>query len=313
MNKKAIRKRLLAALTALLLLLPAGCGAEREADARLSVVCTIFPQYDFIRAIAGDEVELRMLLRPGAEAHAYEPSPQDIIAIQEADLFIYVGGESDEWVETILSSMPSGSRRDVALMDLVELAEEAPVEEAEHGQEEEVEYDEHVWTSPVNVMAIVTALADALCELDPGREDAYRANAEAYLDSLRALDAAFREVVSTAARREVIFGDRFPLTYFVREYGLDYRAAFPGCASETEPSAATIARLIQDIMEDGVPVVFYIELSNHLIADALAEQTGAREMLFYTCHNVTLDDFEAGRTYLDMMRENVEALRTALN
>lgn len=318
MNIKKLKQWMLVIL-AVLLLPGAGCLAEGSADEKISVVTTIFPQYDFIREIAGDRVELHMLLKPGAEAHSYEPSPQEIMRIQKSDLFVYVGGESETWVKTILESAPSDKRTDVALMQLVELKREEhdhDVEhEHEHGADEdhEHEYDEHVWTSPVNAMTIVSELCEALCAADPANQEYYQANTQAYLEKLEEMDAQFREVVGNASRKKLIFGDRFPLTYFVKEYGLDYSAAFPGCASETEPSAATITHLMQEIVREHIPVVFYIELSNHQIADILAEQTGAKTELFYTCHNVTMDDFEAGKTYLELMGSNVEKLKEALN
>lgn len=319
--KKNFLRRLSALLCTLILTVTAlHFPAGAEENGRLKVVATIFPQYDFIREIAGDKVELAMLLKPGSETHSYEPSPQDIIAIQKSDLFVFVGGESDAWVRTILESAPSDTRKDIALMELVETAEDnthAHDDEHEHeythGENHEHEYDEHVWTSPVNTMTIVSALTDALCELDPDNAEFYRENAGNYLAELTQLDADFREVVETAKRKHLVFGDRFPLTYFVLEYGLTYSAAFPGCASETEPSAATIANLMTDIMKEQIPTVFYIELSNHQIADILAEQTGAKTALFYTCHNVTADDFAAGKTYLELMRSNVETLKEALN
>lgn len=320
-----MKKTVLSCFSALLCFLIAAsvfvcCPSAMAESEKIKVVATIFPQYDFIREIAGDRVELTMLLKPGAETHSYEPSPQDIIAIQKSDLFLFVGGESDAWVRTILESAPSDHRKDIALMELVEAAaesEHAHDDEHEHkythGENHEHDYDEHVWTSPVNAMAIVSALTDALCELDENNAPFYRENAAQYLTELGELDASFREIVANAARRHLVFGDRFPLTYFVLEYGLTYSAAFPGCASETEPSAATIANLMMDITREQIPVVFYIELSNHQIADILAEQTGAKTMLFYTCHNVSVDDFEAGKTYLELMSHNVESLREALN
>lgn len=320
MNKAILRR--ISALLCVLFIAATGisCSAETEEDEKPKVVATIFPQYDFIREIASDKVELSMLLKPGAETHSYEPSPQDIISIQKSDLFVYVGGESDAWVKTILESAPSDARKDVALMDLVESGEEGEhahdedhEHEYTHGENHEHDYDEHVWTSPVNTMKIVSYLTDALCELDEANAEYYRANAERYLAELAQLDADFREVIETSKRKHVVFGDRFPLTYFVLEYGLTYSAAFPGCASETEPSAATVARLISDIAKEEIPVVFYIELSSHQIADILAEQTGAKTMLFYTCHNVTADDFNAGKTYLELMRINVDSLKEALN
>ncbi len=314
--------RWISALLCVLFLVMTGvsCSAETVNGEKPKVVATIFPQYDFLRAIAGDKIELSMLLKPGAEIHSYEPSPQDIISIQESDLFVFVGGESDAWVRTILESAPSETRVDVALMELFETGEDQAHEheddhehEYTHGENHEHEYDEHVWTSPVNTMAIVSALTDALCTLDSENAEFYRGNAENYLAELTQLDADFRAVIESAKRKHIVFGDRFPLTYFVLEYGLTYSAAFPGCASETEPSAATIANLMTDIMKEQIPVVFYIELSSHQIADILAEQTGAKPMLFYTCQNITADDFAAGKTYLELMRMNVDTLREALN
>lgn len=295
-------KKLICALLAALLL--TGCaGAEPE---RPAVVATIFPEYDFARAVAGDRVALKMLLKPGAEVHTYEPTPQDIIAIGGCDLFLYGGGESDEWVEGLLSSTESESRRVLALMDCVPLLEE----EGEDG--EEAEYDEHVWTSPRNAMLIVQAICDALCGIDPDGEETYRANTAAYLEELASLDQAFEAVAAAGERDTIIFGDRFPLIYFAHDYGLRYIAAFPGCSTETEPSAATMTALIRGAAEIKAPAVLYLELSTGNIARAVAEQTGAETRVFYACHNLTQDDFEAGKTYLDFMWENVETLKLAL-
>lgn len=321
-------RKLLCIIIALCLLLSAGCcvfAETTEVDPpaeKLHVVATIFPQYDFLRTIAGDRIELTMLMKPGVETHSYEPSPQEIIAIQKCDMLVYVGGESDAWLKTILQSASSDSRKDIALMELVELQEaaahdhehdEAHEQQTGHDHEQYDEYDEHVWTSPVNAMLIVTALCEALCEADPTNAEFYRSNTDTYLAELTALDAEFREVADTSAHKTLIFGDRFPLTYFVKEYSLEYDAAFPGCAAETEPSAATITQMLKRIMKEDVKVVFYIELSNHQLADILAEQTDAEIRLFYTCHNVSANDFDAGLTYLDMMKMNVESLKIALN
>ena len=297
-------KRLICALLALCLALSGLCAAAETE--KPSVVTAIFPQYDFVRAVAGDRVSLKMLLKPGAEAHTYEPAPQDIMAIDGCDLFVYGGGESDEWAASLLAATGHEGRRVVKLMDCVPLLEE----ESEDG--EEAEYDEHVWTSPKNAMLIVEALCDALCCVDPEGEAVYRANAAAYIEELRRLDEAFEAVVAAGERDTIIFGDRFPLLYFARAYGLKYVAAFPGCAAETEPSAATMAALIRGAAEIKAPLVLYLELSNGSIARAVAEQTGAQARVFYACHNLTQDDFVAGKTYLDFMWENVDTLREAL-
>ncbi len=340
-----MKKILSVSLTLLMLLgLFSGCAANAgniRDDKKISVVATIFPQYDFTREIAGEYADISMLLSPGAEAHSYEPTPQDIIKIQNCDLFIYVGGESDAWIADILDSLDLENTKVISLMDIVDVVEEETVEgmEAEHEHEhegeegeeahadeheheegaeeeahgEEIEYDEHVWTSPKNAMRITQAISDKLCEIDAVHADAYKANTSAYLERLSALDVRFQEVVESAKRSAIVFGDRFPLRYFVDAYGLKYSAAFPGCSTETEPSAATVAYLIDKVKADGIPVVFYIELSNHKIADTIAEATGAKSMQFNTCHNLTKDAFDAGATYLTLMEENVGSLKEALN
>jgi len=306
----------------------AGCGtqekppAETPSGGKISVVATIFPPYDFARAIAGDlvaqgKVELVMLLPPGSESHSFEPTPQDIIAIQNCDVFLYVGGESDEWVNDILASMDTSRMRIVPLVDCVELVEEeikGSMQDEEEAEEEgeEPEYDEHVWTSPRNAKLIVQKISSALCEADPGDADIYKANTAAYLAKLDELDAQFRAVVDGAARKTIVFGDRFPFRYFVDAYGLKYDAAFPGCATETEASAKTVKGLIDRVKAEGIPVVFHIELSNEKIADAISEATGAKVLLLNACHNLTKADFDAGKTYLDFMAANVEALKEAL-
>lgn len=319
-------KRLLSLLLAGVLLLGAlcGCSAPAKQEEGLSVVATIFPQYDFARQVMGSSDDLTMLLRPGQEVHSYEPTPQDIIAIQNCDLFIYVGGESDAWIEDVLEGMDTSHMVILSLMDLVDPLEEDtdsvlenPEEhshedgEATHLHQEE--YDEHVWTSPKNAMLITQAICDALCDIDPSNAQTYRQNTADYLEQLEGLDQDFREVISNAGRDTLIFGDRFPLLYFVREYGLNYYAAFPGCASETEPSAATVARLIDLVREEQVPVVYQIELSNGNIARSIADSSGAKVETFYTCHNITRDDFNAGETYLSLMERNVNSLKEALN
>ena len=318
-------KRLLSLFFTGLLLLGAlcGCSAPAKQEEGLSVVATIFPQYDFARQVMGNADHLTMLLRPGQEVHSYEPTPQDILAIQNCDLFLYVGGESDAWIEDVLEGMDTSHMVILSLMDLVDPLEEDTEnvlenpEEHDHQEEgthlHQDEYDEHVWTSPKNAMLITQAICDALCDIDPDHADTYQQNTSAYLGQLEQLDQDFRQVIGSANRDTLIFGDRFPLLYFVREYGLNYYAAFPGCASETEPSAATVARLIDLVRQEQVPVVYQIELSNGNIARCIADSTGARVETFYTCHNITRDDFEAGETYLSLMQRNVNSLKEALN
>ncbi|GHU71575.1 high-affinity zinc uptake system binding-protein ZnuA [Clostridia bacterium] len=294
--------------------------ALAENPKKLNVIATIFAPFDFARAVAGDNADVSMLLQPGAESHSYEPTPRDIIKIQNCDVFIYVGGESDKWVSDILSSMDTSHMRIVTLMDCVEAVEEEIVEGMQEEDEDEVEteehepeYDEHVWTSPRNAKLIVQKISDALSEADPTNAEAYESNTTAYLAELDELDAEFIDVVGTARRKTIVFGDRFPFRYFADAYDLTYFAAFPGCATETEASAATVKFLIDKINAEGIPTIFHIELSNEKMPDAIAEATGAKVALLHACHNISKSDFEAGVTYLDLMRANAEALREALN
>ncbi len=303
-------KKIMIYLLSLFLL--TGCTTTITKSDKLSIVTTIFPQYDFVRKIAGDHVEITMLLSPGEESHSYEPTPQDIKAIQNCDLFIYVGGENDVWVENILDSLDSVPDT-LKLVDLVDTVNEESVEGMfERSEEEEEEIDEHVWTSPQNAIKIVEEITELLIDKDSENKDKYLENSDNYINELEELDEAFEEVVDNSDRKIIVFGDRFPFRYLADAYGLEYYAAFPGCSSENEPSAATIAYLINKVKDEDIPVVFTIELSNQNIANAIAEATNAQVLTFYSCHNVTKDQFNDGVSYLDMMWENVESLKIAL-
>lgn len=287
--------------------------AKKAASEKISVVTTIFPAYDLARQVAGDKADIRMLLAPGAESHSFEPTPQDIITIRNCDVFIYVGGENDEWVDSILDSVDTGRIKIIKLLDCVDtLGEEIKEGMVGHEDEGSGELDEHVWTSPLNAITITNVIRDVLCFTDSANAGVYQANARKYTQKLTELDAAFRDIVENAGRRTVVFGDRFPILYFAKEYGLDYWAAFPGCSAETEPGAATVAFLIDKVKAEQIPVVFKIELSNGNIARSIAEATGAKVLVFNTCHNLTKEKFEGGATYLSLMEENLEALKEAL-
>ena len=335
---KHIRKICAVILTIILGMQIAGCGTKNvnspSEDGRLKVITTIFASYDFVRQIAGDKVNLSMLLKPGAESHSYEPTPRDIIAIQECDVFIYVGGENDAWIDDILSSIDTSGIRTVKLLDCVdtkyheEIVEGMDSEEGhdhehhdedeadsdhDHHDEGEEEWDEHVWTSPINAMSICNALTDVLSTRDPDNADMYRENCETYNAELADLDEYTRDIVENAKRNTIVFGDRFPVRYFIEEYGLSYYAAFPGCAQENEASAATIAFLIDHIKEQQIPVVFKIELSNGNMAETIAEDCNIKVETFYTGHNLSKDQFDAGETYLSLMYHNADVLKEALN
>ncbi|MDR1942125.1 MAG: metal ABC transporter substrate-binding protein [Endomicrobium sp.] len=293
----------------------AASGAAAKDSKKLQVITTIFPQYDFVRQVAKDKVELTQLLPLGAESHSYEPSPKDIIKIQNCDVFIYVGGEGDAWVEKILASIDVKNKKIISLMDCVSTVKEELVEgmQEEEGEEEEDAYDEHVWTSPKNAKIITQTIADVLQKADSQNSDFYEANAKNYILQLDALDADFEETVKNSKRDAIIFADRFPFRYFADAYKLKYFAAFPGCSTETEASAGTVKFLIDKIKSEKIPVVFHIELSNEKMADAIAESTGAKKLLFHSCHNVSKKDFKAGLGYADLMKRNVSVLKEALN
>ena len=314
-------KRILPVLCALLLL--AGCGPDLppENPDRLQIVAAVFPAYDFARAAAGDLADVKLLLPPGAESHSYEPTPADILRVQRCDLFIYLGGESDAWVDTILSAVDMEGEA-LRMIDCVDLLEEETVEGMQGGHDHDPEHqedhghlgevlsmDEHVWTAPLNAAAVTRTIGERLAALDPEHAGAYAAGAEAYALELEALDRDFAAFFNGLPDRTIVFGDRFPLLYFAEAYDLDYYAAFPGCGAQTEPSAATIAFLLEKVREEHLPAVWYIEFSNHLVADSIAEAAGVETAQFHTCHNVSRADLEAGATYLSLMRGNLETLR----
>ena len=324
-------------------------------DGKLKVVTTLFPYYDFTRQIAGDKVDLSMVIPAGQDSHSFEPTPADIRLIQNADLLICNGGAMEQWVSQVVSSLDSESLKVITMMDYVDIVEEEVVEGMEDSGEEhhhvhaadnehdhaaedhdhtddehdhdaedhththddddadyEIEYDEHIWTSPVNAMKITQMIADTLEEMDPSDADTFTANAEDYIGKLKNLDREFREVVTGADLDLIVMADKFPLRYFADTYGLRYRAAFSGCSSDTEPSAKTIAYLIDKVREEQIPAVYYLELSSHRVAEIISEETGAKPLLFHSCHNVTRREFDNGVTYLELMEQNVVNLREGL-
>ena len=329
-------------------------GAKNKAqNDKPSVVATIFPVYDFARAVmygAGDaqtgktsvivnEKNLKLLVKPGMEIHSFDPSPADIAAIHNADVFIYIGGESDEWVEDVLKSIDTSDKTIVRLMDYVDLVDEEIVEgmeaEDEHDhaageahdehdhEENEHEADEHIWTSPANAVKMVDAIRDALVKIDTqkygGKNAAtFTQNAAAYNAQICAVDAQIRKAIDAASDKFILMGDRFPLRYFTDYYGLGYSAAFNGCSTAVEASTATIAYLIDKAAEKKVPAGFAIELSNQKIAKTVAEGAakkgaGSVQVLeLHTIHNVSRDDFKAGETWVSLMKRNVASLKKGL-
>lgn len=333
-------KRIISLLLALALSLSlAACAApaEKADGGKLQIVTTLFPYYDFARAIAQDRADVTLLLSPGREAHSFEPTPLDAVTISEADVFLYNGGEGEYWVESMLDA--AGEHIAVAsrMMDYVDALNEEYVEgmqgadghdhDHEHGSHDdhdhdheedehdsdEIEYDEHIWTSPKNAVVLCRAVCDAICRADAENAAFYRANCENYCAQLEDLDARFAALCESAPRRLLIFADRFPMLYFCREYGLDYRAAFHGCSGDTEPSLATIKFLIDKVEDENIPVVYTIDFGTKKVATVVSECTGAAIETLYSMQTVSRADFDAGETYLTLMERNFEALRKGLN
>ena len=307
-------KKILAAVTAIALGASlCGCSGGESADSadKPLIITTIFPAYDFARQVFGDTAEVRMLLKPGQESNSYDPSAKDIVEINGCDLFVYNGGESDQWVESVLQAAPDVET--FRMTDAVSLLDEEHSEgmqeeehDHDHADGDEEEYDEHVWTSPDNAAAIVRALGSRAKALFPD------SNTESYAAQIGKIDGRLKELLD-GEKRYFIFGDRFPLLYFFKHYGLNYYAAFPGCGSETEPSAQTVTFLLDKLGQpDAVKAVFCIELSGRKLADVLAEDSGLDVVEFHSCHNITADDFAAGETYVSLMERNLQTLEKVL-
>ena len=279
------------------------------------VVASVFPYYDFARQIGQDRIDLTLLLKPGMESHTFDPSPQDMLKIAKCDIFIYTGGESDHWAHKVADA----AKEDGKMKPLMMLGAVTPLEEDDdHGHDHghghgHGETDEHIWTSPKNALKLALRIKEALCEAAPQNKKYYEKNFIVLAKKLRKLDADYAEAVRTAKRRTIVFGDRYPFRYLDEAYGLHAEAAFPGCAAETEASAATVARLINIVKKDRLPVVFHIEMSNEKTADAICRETGAKKLLLHSCHNVTPEELDSGATYVGLMRVNLKNLKEALN
>lgn len=320
-------KKILALLLALWI--PAtvlsGCAPQDDSAAsnKLNIVTTIFPAYDWVREILGaetDRAEITMLLDSGVDLHSYQPTVDDIVKISDCDLFLYVGGESDGWVEDALKNAPNKDRQVIRLLDVLgdsAKAEEtvAGMQEEEHDHEEEAEYDEHIWLSLKNAQVLVAAISEALQETDPARKDTYAANAAAYVEKLSALDGEYRAAVDSGKYKTLLFGDRFPFRYLADDYGLDYYAAFPGCSAETEASFETVSFLAGKMDALGLPCVLTIEGTQHKIAETIVQNTAQKNQQVLTMDSmqaVTANDAASGVSYLSIMEKNLSVLKKAL-
>lgn len=300
-------------------------SSSSESDNKLKIVATIFPEYDWTREILGDrleDVDLTLLLDNGTDLHSFQPAVKDIMKVSSCDLLIYVGGESDQWIEDALKSAANPDMKVINLMEVLKdrLKEEETVEgmqESYHGhsEEEETEYDEHVWTSLRNAEVASEAIADTLKELDPDNRDVYEQNLESYQAELKELDQKYQNTVDQSPHKTLLFADRFPFRYFIDDYGLSYYAAFSGCSAESEASFKTITFLAGKVDELGLKEVFTIEKSDDRIAETVIENTRDKDQkvaVLNSMQSITSEEIADGTTYLSIMEDNLKVLKTAL-
>lgn len=286
-------------------------------DNKIKVVASNFASYDFLRAIIGDnkDVDLTFLLGPGKEAHSYEPTAGDLLSIQNSDLFVYIGGDSEKWANKVLEALENNHNKKVkCIAEVVDKLEEQEIDGAEDEEEEEEEgaFDDHIWTSPSNAIKMVNALEEAMEEIDENNKKEYKDNAESYIAKIKEIDNKIQEIVDNKVRDRLVFADKMPMQYFINYYKLNVSAAFSGCSTETEPSAKTIAYLEKVVKEENIPIILYIELNPGRVAKTIADETGTKAMQIQTLHNVSLDDFKNGETWVSLMERNLDVLKLAL-
>ena len=327
---------------------------ETNKNSKLTIMTTLYPYYDFVRAVVGNTpgIEVKLLIAPGKDDHSFEPTPKDIVAINKADLFIYNGGSIENWVEEITTSLDNDKQVRMRMMDYLDNnqlqsqgnasvngnAENKETEQLfavedddhhhEHGKDEHSEEkdehseetdehleetDEHIWTSPQYAEALVKIISEKLCNMVPEYKKEFEKNSADYIKQIDKVDTRIRKIVEKSKNKEIIFADKFPLKYFAQEYGLKYYAAFPGCSGDTEPSAKTVAFLIDKINANHVKGIFYLELSSRTMADVISEDTGAEVYQFNSCHNVTDKQFREGVTYVQLMNKNADVLEKTID
>lgn len=282
-----------------------GCTNEQK-NKDLKITVTSFPCYDITKNVVGDDVKVEMLIKPGTEVHTYEPTPQDIINISKSDIFIYIGGASDEWVDEVLKSVENKDLKVIKLIDYVDV-----IEDSEHDHLHDV--DEHIWTNPLNIIKMAKIINETVSEIDSKNKDKYLENTNEYILKLTELDNKFRELIDNSKRKDIVFADRFPFKYFALEYGLNYKSAFHSCSSEAEVSAKTLKELIDYVNNNDINTIFYLELSNQSIANTIIEETGCSKKMFHSGQNVTVEEFENGITLIKIMENNLKNLEGALN
>ncbi len=302
-----------------------GCERKTQDNTKLSVVCTVFPQYDFVRNIAKDRADIKMLVPLGTESHDFQLenlTVAELKTVAQADLVIYVGGESDlDWISELKNTV-KGDASWIAMTDTVETLEEISSDSMEHihdhgndknhSHDGHTAYDEHVWTSPRRVIVVVLAITDELCRLDPENGEYYKSNSQQYIAELQKLDSELMTACENGSKNKLIFGDRFPFRYLCADYGIEFDAAFSGCSSGVDPSVAQMTSLTKNAMESDAKVIFYMENSNPVFAESIAKTVKGRAELLHSCHTFSKDEILSGVTYLTVMRENIAKIAEAL-
>ena len=277
-------------------------------EGEIHIVAANFAGYDFAAEIIGrDNTRVSLTFLSAGDSHSFNPTYGDIAKIQNADLFIYVGGESDHALDSVLSGVKDG-----AIFKMIDCVELLAIEDSHEEDKHAHEYDEHVWTSPYHAALIVQALSEKLCQIDPDGAEEYRQNTKDYLDKLNALDADFQAMFDSVENPTLVMGDRFPFLYFANRYGFSYEAAFPSCSSASEPSPHRVIELVAFVKEKKISTVFYMESGNHSVAERIAAEGGAKTALLHSCHKVTPEEMQNGTTYLSLMQQNYTAIRTSL-
>lgn len=285
------------------------CGEVERSTGKISVVTTIFPYYDFARSVSKGTCEVYMLLKPGSDVHSFEPTPSDILKIRNADLFIYNGGESDEWVDSILESL--GDSDKPVVMKMTDYVKPLTEMDADHHAEDEE--DEHIWTSLDNAKTLVSKISDEVSKLDQKHKTVYKKNGLDYIEKISKVQSEIENTVNSSESKKIVVGDRFPLLYFATEFSLDWECAFPGCSTETEPSLDRLSKLTDTIEKDKIKTILKLEMSENKVADTLADETNTKVRTFYSAESVSKEEFANNITYVDLMERNNNALKEALS
>ena len=285
------------------------CGEVERSTGKISVVTTIFPYYDFARSVSKGTCDVDMLLKPGSDVHSFEPTPSDILKIRNADLFIYNGGESDEWVDSILESL--GDTDKPVVMKMTDYVKPLTEMDADHHAEDEE--DEHIWTSLDNAKTLVSKISDEVSKLDSKNKSIYYRNGLDYIEKINKVQSEIENTVNSSKSKKIVVGDRFPLLYFATEFSLDWECAFPGCSTETEPSLDRLSKLTDTIEKDKIKTILKLEMSENKVADTLADETNTKIRTFYSAESVSKEEFANNITYVDLMERNNNALKEALS